>query len=148
MAEARFIKVGHRVHVKDKGYVGVVAYVGTTLFASGKWIGVVLDDPVGKNDGVVQGKRYFDCEENRGIFVRQSQVVVLDDSVCEGVESPGVLTPLTSPAMRRKVLGQTAGKSGLKPPSAGAMRKESGGKSAASAPETVPAATEPKVDAQ
>ena len=41
---------------------------------SGKWIGVVLDDAVGKNNGTVQGKKYFSCEENHGIFVRQSQV--------------------------------------------------------------------------
>jgi dynactin 1 len=57
MAEVRSIKVGHRVQVKDKGYLGVVAYVGTTLFASGKWIGVVLDEAVGKNDGSVQGEK-------------------------------------------------------------------------------------------
>ena len=74
MAESRLIKVGHRVQVKDKGFFGVVGYVGSTLFASGKWIGVVLDEAVGKNDGSVQGKRYFDCHDNCGIFVRQSQV--------------------------------------------------------------------------
>ena len=57
MAEARSIKVGHRIQVKDKGHLGVVAYVGTTLFASGKWIGVVLNEAVGKNDGCVQGEK-------------------------------------------------------------------------------------------
>ena len=41
---------------------------------SGKWIGVVLDEAKGKNDGTVQGKKYFSCEDNHGIFVRQSQV--------------------------------------------------------------------------
>ena len=41
---------------------------------TGKWIGVALDDAKGKNNGTVQGKRYFICEENHGIFVRQSQV--------------------------------------------------------------------------
>ena len=40
----------------------------------GKWTGVALDDAKGKNNGTVQGKRYFTCEENHGIFVRQSQV--------------------------------------------------------------------------
>ena len=43
-------------------------------FDSGKWIGVVLDDAKGKNNGVVQGKKYFNCPDNYGIFVRQSQV--------------------------------------------------------------------------
>lgn len=68
------VKVGSLVEVIGKGQRGTVAYVGATLFASGKWVGVILDEPKGKNDGTVQGKSYFTCKENHGIFVRQSQV--------------------------------------------------------------------------
>lgn len=70
----RPIKVGSLVEVIGKGQRGTVAYIGNTLFASGKWVGVILDEAKGKNDGTVQGKRYFTCENNHGIFVRQSQV--------------------------------------------------------------------------
>ncbi|XP_062894925.1 dynactin subunit 1-like isoform X3 [Mobula hypostoma] len=73
------LKVGSRVEVIGKGHRGTVAYVGATMFASGKWVGVILDDAKGKNDGTVQGKRYFTCEDNRGIFVRQSQIQVVED---------------------------------------------------------------------
>lgn len=69
------VKVGSVVEVIGKGHRGTVAYVGATLFATGKWVGVILDEPKGKNDGTVQGKRYFTCDENCGIFVRQSQVL-------------------------------------------------------------------------
>ncbi|KTG02138.1 hypothetical protein cypCar_00031361 [Cyprinus carpio] len=69
----RPVKVGSLVEVIGKGHRGTVAYIGNTLFASGKWVGVILEEPKGKNDGTVQGKRYFTCQENRGIFVRQSQ---------------------------------------------------------------------------
>lgn len=62
------------MEVIGKGYHGTVAYVGATLFATGKWVGVILDEAKGKNDGAVQGRRYFACDENHGIFVRQSQV--------------------------------------------------------------------------
>ncbi|XP_077963481.1 dynactin subunit 1 isoform X3 [Gasterosteus aculeatus] len=72
-------KIGSIVEVTGKGQRGTVAYIGATLFASGKWVGVILDDAKGKNDGTVQGKRYFTCEENHGIFVRQSQLQVVED---------------------------------------------------------------------
>ncbi|XP_051565398.1 dynactin subunit 1-like isoform X2 [Myxocyprinus asiaticus] len=73
------VKVGSLVEVIGKGQRGTVAYIGATLFASGKWVGVILDEPKGKNDGTVQGKRYFTCEENHGIFVRQSQIQLIDE---------------------------------------------------------------------
>uniref|UniRef100_A0A8D0AA80 Dynactin subunit 1 n=1 Tax=Sander lucioperca TaxID=283035 RepID=A0A8D0AA80_SANLU len=72
-------KIGSTVEVIGKGQRGTVAYIGATLFASGKWVGVILDEAKGKNDGTVQGKRYFACEENHGIFVRQSQLHVVED---------------------------------------------------------------------
>ncbi|GAB1603614.1 dynactin subunit 1-like isoform X4, partial [Argonauta hians] len=100
------IKVGTRVEVIGKGVYGQVAYIGTTLFSTGKWVGVVLDEPKGKNNGTVQGKTYFQSPENHGIFVRQSQI--------QAVESPegGSDTP-TTPTDAKK----TTRKSGLRPPS-------------------------------
>lgn len=74
-AEFRLVfQLGSVVEVIGKGQRGTVAYIGATLFATGKWVGVILNEAKGKNDGTVQGKRYFTCEENHGIFVRQSQV--------------------------------------------------------------------------
>ncbi|KAG4072150.1 hypothetical protein HA402_015649 [Bradysia odoriphaga] len=51
-----------------------------TTFATGKWIGVILNEPVGKNNGTLKGTVYFSCAENCGMFVRPSQLVVLDDA--------------------------------------------------------------------
>ena len=42
----------------------------------GPWIGIQLDEPVGKNDGSVAGMRYFECEPNTGVFVRAAKVEV------------------------------------------------------------------------
>ncbi|XP_060103211.1 dynactin subunit 1 [Heteronotia binoei] len=91
-ASGKPVKVGSRVEVIGKGYRGTVAYVGATLFATGKWVGVILDEAKGKNDGTVQGRKYFTCEENHGIFVRQSQIQVFDD----GADTTSPETPESS----------------------------------------------------
>ena len=38
---------------------GRIAFLGETKFAPGEWAGVVLDDALGKNDGIVGGVEYF-----------------------------------------------------------------------------------------
>ncbi|XP_073338960.1 dynactin subunit 1 isoform X3 [Pagrus major] len=98
----RPVKVGSLVEVIGKGQRGTVAYIGNTLFASGKWVGVILDEAKGKNDGTVQGKRYFTCEENRGIFVRQSQIQLVDDGA--DTTSPETPEPGTGRVPKREIL--------------------------------------------
>jgi len=61
--------IGDRVWVNGVR-PGRIAYIGETSFAPGEWAGIALDDPTGKNDGSVGGRRYFYCGPNRGIFAR------------------------------------------------------------------------------
>lgn len=53
------LKVGQKVEVAGKNIRGEVAYIGVTTFAAGKWVGVVLSEPKGKNNGTIQGNSYF-----------------------------------------------------------------------------------------
>ena len=69
--------MGSRVLVKDRNVRGTVRFTGNTHFSAGKWIGVELDEPVGKNNGSVAGRVYFLCDDDHGIFVRQNQIDVL-----------------------------------------------------------------------
>ena len=55
---------------------GVVKYIGNVDFADGVWLGVELRTPKGKNDGTVQGRRYFNCRAGHGLVVRPSKVTV------------------------------------------------------------------------
>ncbi|XP_047466501.1 dynactin subunit 1 isoform X5 [Mugil cephalus] len=119
----RPVKVGSLVEVIGKGQRGTVAYIGNTLFASGKWVGVILDEAKGKNDGTVQGKRYFTCEENHGIFVRQSQIQLVDDGA--DTTSPETPEPGTGKVPKRDILEtpKSAKLRGVKPKKTPAPRK-------------------------
>ncbi|KAM5535272.1 hypothetical protein V8D89_011078 [Ganoderma adspersum] len=56
---------------------GIVRFCGATSFSPGKWVGIELSYPNGKNDGSVQGVKYFTCKPHYGVFVRPSQVKVI-----------------------------------------------------------------------
>ncbi|XP_077157504.1 dynactin subunit 1 isoform X8 [Paroedura picta] len=122
-ASGRPLKVGSRVEVIGKGYRGTVAYVGATLFATGKWVGVILDEAKGKNDGTVQGRKYFTCEENHGIFVRQSQIQVFDD----GADTTSPETPESSSAKVPKRDSSEGPKASKLPTRTGSSAVPSGG---------------------
>ncbi|KAF7715527.1 Uncharacterized protein PECH_004731 [Penicillium ucsense] len=62
------------VVVLTDGRQATVRFIGLTHFANGEWIGVELTDPTGKNDGEVQGERYFQCEPGFGMFIRPSAI--------------------------------------------------------------------------
>ena len=73
------LKVGVQVQVtrKEGTVEGQVHFIGETHFHPGKWIGVVLPTPIGKNNGSVGGKSYFQCADKHGLFVTEAQVKTL-----------------------------------------------------------------------
>lgn len=80
-AAADAISVGNRCKVQVPGQptkLGTVMYVGTTDFKPGYWVGVKYDEPLGKNNGTVGGKQYFECANNYGGFVNPMNVIVGD----------------------------------------------------------------------
>lgn len=59
------------------GDEGTVRFYGTTHFKEGVWVGVDLDRAKGKNDGSVQGMRYFECKPKHGLFTRAENLIIL-----------------------------------------------------------------------
>ena len=90
--EARGIAVGKRCRFGEDDtrrgqvmYVGDVPEIPNTL---GAWIGIQLDEPVGKNDGSIAGKRYWgeESELKSGVFVRPERVEVGEFPVLDDLE--------------------------------------------------------------
>ena len=77
MTELSDFQIGQTVELAD-GQNASVQFVGNTHFAPGDWVGVVFDEAIGKNDGSVQGQRYFDCPTGHGMFVRPTVARILD----------------------------------------------------------------------
>ncbi|XP_015786930.1 CAP-Gly domain-containing linker protein 1-like [Tetranychus urticae] len=90
---------------------GIIKFLGSTSFAPGKWAGVELADASGKNDGSVNGVKYFTCEPKHGLFVRPhrltlepitppekpSSTVTSPSPISDGFKSPtNLITSVTS----------------------------------------------------
>ncbi|EXJ65817.1 uncharacterized protein A1O5_11058 [Cladophialophora psammophila CBS 110553] len=83
--EARGIGVGMRCRVgRDDARRGTVSFTGDIPGLGGQreegclWVGVELDEPLGRNDGSVQTRRVFQCADKYGVFVRPEKVEVGD----------------------------------------------------------------------
>jgi len=88
----RGIEVGKRCRVGGEDTKrGVVMYVGDVHEipgGAGKWIGVKLDEPVGRNDGSLGGTRYWGKESGAkyGVFVRPERLEVGDWPILDDLE--------------------------------------------------------------
>ncbi len=78
MPELSDFQVGQIVEVAG-GVKATVRFIGNTNFAPGDWVGIELEDDSGKNDGALQGHRYFNCPPGHGMFIRHSKLTIVDE---------------------------------------------------------------------
>lgn len=77
--EASSLEIGKRCLLGDGQRRGEIMYVGLCAqMGYGFWVGVKLDEPLGDSNGVIKGKKYFECEANFGLFVRPDYVKMGD----------------------------------------------------------------------
>ena len=91
-----------------------VSFMGSVDFVSdmSEWLGVELDQPLGRHDGTVQGVRYFAAGRDRGVFVTGNTVSKLGQEEGESREEAEVVTSSPpSPAVTRSV-SATPGQAG------------------------------------
>lgn len=75
------IEVGNRCEVQPGARRGTVKYVGESKgsgLGKGHWVGVQFDEPLGKNNGMILGTKYFECPDKHGAFARGKNVTVGD----------------------------------------------------------------------
>ncbi|XP_014860326.1 PREDICTED: CAP-Gly domain-containing linker protein 1 isoform X6 [Poecilia mexicana] len=130
-AEDEF-QIGERVWVNGNK-PGYIQFLGDTQFAPGKWAGIVLDEPIGKNDGSVAGVRYFQCEALRGIFTRPSKLSRTEGDANGTQTAPQSRAPSPTPSVG-SVASQTPAAKSTLPSSAATAKKASS---------AAPATTEP-----
>lgn len=80
------LEIGTRV--KTSSGSGKVVFNGQTQFAEGEWVGVILDTPTGKNNGTVKDVEYFQCEPNHGVFVKAGAIELEDAGKKSGLKAP------------------------------------------------------------
>ncbi len=57
---------------------GTVKFIGSVESHPGEQLGIHLDQPKGKHDGSLNGKKYFDCPPGYGVFATYTQVKLLN----------------------------------------------------------------------
>ncbi|CAG9861626.1 unnamed protein product [Phyllotreta striolata] len=58
--------------------LGTVMYTGRVEGLAGFWVGVKYDEPLGKNNGTLKDKKYFECPDKYGAFVKPQNVTTGD----------------------------------------------------------------------
>ncbi|KAI2625504.1 CAP Gly-rich domain-containing protein [Xylaria nigripes] len=82
--QSRGIEVGKRCRIGGndarRGEVKFIGEVREIPGALGAWVGVHLDEPVGRNDGSIEGTRYWGAASQlkHGVFVRPERVEIGD----------------------------------------------------------------------
>jgi len=64
---------------------------------------MIYDQPVGKNDGSIDGQRYFTCEPNHGAFVNPKCVQPLHSDDSNGQESQQVSESVNTAPLREEI---------------------------------------------
>lgn len=91
-------EIGQIVQVGDDQQFGTVRFVGQTSFAAGDWVGVELDGDGGKNDGSIQGERYFECEMGKGMFLRPKVLTIIEQPAAVTRSAPVPAKPAARPS--------------------------------------------------
>jgi hypothetical protein len=73
--------IGRRVNVKGYASDGTLRFYGKHNTNNDMRCGVEFDDAVGKNNGIVGGHQYFNCESGHGILCVSYKVTFIEETI-------------------------------------------------------------------
>ena len=73
------VEIKMREGGKVLGWLRYVGELQTARSKPGMWLGVELDERVGKHNGTLNGKTYFKCQKMHGMFVRPGNCRKVDN---------------------------------------------------------------------
>lgn len=80
--------LGDKIMVLGTNKIGRARFIGSVPFSDGIWVGLELNDASGRNDGSVQGRRYFSCKPRYGLFVRAQSCVKANTNITPSPDLP------------------------------------------------------------
>ena len=81
--QANQFNIGDRVTLipfQHKGKIATVKFCGNIGKKFGVWVGLELDESSGENGNEVNGEILFECKENHGLLLRNTQVRLFDEN--------------------------------------------------------------------
>jgi len=68
------LEIGDKVEISGHRE-GVLKFIGETAFSKGNIFGIeLLNGSLGENSGIIDGVSYFNCRENRGVFIASTNL--------------------------------------------------------------------------
>jgi len=93
--------VGKKCTVEGYPCDGIIRFIGVYAVSGKLRCGVELAKPIGKNNGVVKGKRYFRCKPLHGVLVVPSKVAIMRIDA-NRAQAPPLPNKLTSERKHQK----------------------------------------------
>ena len=110
--------VGKRVLVQGLDGKGKIEFCGNVIDRKGQQMmrfGIAMDEPVGKNDGAIAGRRLFKCKMNHGVFVQVSSGRVTMATRASTSSSGGSRPAAVMPAKKASVKKSGSGGGARRP---------------------------------
>lgn len=88
-----------KIYFPGKGE-GTIRYIGKLDGKEAEYVGIELQAPLGKNDGCINGIRYFSCGRRHGLFTTVDKLENIMKDGCEPVQASAIMNKYKDMSLR------------------------------------------------